>query len=151
MVIDLADFTQEQVNEMIKKEKEKWIKEELKPLQDKEKEYKATIDELMKYKPKELTKEEKALQEKELELFNKEKNLILKENGLAEFGEFFNVQKIDELDEKIKQFNDILKEKKIDNSYKPDDKHKNTDKYSQFEKNKDTVGMISTKLSKLFK
>lgn len=139
----MADFTQEQVDEMIEEAKKKWVKDELKPVQAKVKEYETSITELEKFKPKELTDEEKQLQEKQLELFNKEKNLILKEKGLAEFGEFFNVQKIEELDDKVEKFNEILKEKKVDNSYKPDDeKHKKTDKYSQAKQKGDAMSMI---------
>lgn len=143
-------FTEEQqakINEMINKEKDKWVTEELTP---KLSEYKATIKELEKYKPKTLTEEEKKLQEKELELFNKEKELLLREHGLSEFGELFNVESIEELETKIAKFKEVMAEKKIDNSFIPADKKNVTDKYSEFEKSKNVTGMISSKLSSLF-
>ncbi|NLK93325.1 MAG: hypothetical protein GX273_09420 [Bacteroidales bacterium] len=132
---------------MINKEKDKWVTEELTP---KLSEYKATIKELEKYKPKTLTEEEKKLQEKELELFNKEKELLLREHGLSEFGELFNVESIEELETKIAKFKEVMAEKKIDNSFIPADKKNVTDKYSEFEKSKNVTGMISSKLSSLF-
>lgn len=141
------EFTEEQqqhINQLIADEKQKWTNEELKPLQEQ-------VKELEKFKPVEKTDAEIALEQKQLELFEKEKNLILKEKGLAEFGEFFNVQKIEELDEQIEKFNNVLKEKKIDTSFKPDNHKQQTDKYSQFEKEGNTVGMIGTKLTNLFK
>lgn len=140
------EWTDEQklaIDNIITEQKNKWIADELAPIQ-------AQIKELEQYKPQEKSDAEKALEQKEIELFTKEVNLYLKENGLAEFGEFFNVQNIDELKEKAEKLNKILEAKKLNNSYIPDG-HKTADVYSKAEKNKDTVTMIGTKLSKLFK
>ncbi|GAB7386849.1 hypothetical protein BSNK01_06850 [Bacillaceae bacterium] len=136
-------FTQEQVNEMIENAKKEWIEKELNPVI-------VERDELMKYKPKELSDEEKAIQAKQQELFVKEVELTLKEHDLAEWKEFFNVSTIDELKVKIDKFKKILNEKRIENSYKPEN-HRSTDQYSKYEQEKNTVGMISTKLAKIFK
>jgi hypothetical protein len=138
------EFTEEQqqhINQLIADEKAKWTKEVLEPVQQ----------QVEKFKPLEKSDAEIALEQKQLELFEKEKILILKEKGLAEFGEFFNVQKIEDLDGQIEKFNNVLKEKKVDTSFKPNNHKQQTDKYSQFEKEGNTVGMIGTKLTNLFK
>jgi molecular chaperone GrpE len=140
------EWTPEQkqaIDKMIAEQKDKWVKVELEPLQNQ-------VKELEQYKPVEKSDTEKALEQKEKELFDKEVNLYLKENGLAEFGEFFNVQNMDEVKDKTEKLNKILEGKKLNNSYIPDS-HKSNDTYTKAEKNKDTVTMIGTKLSKLFK
>lgn len=139
-------FTPEQqtaIDSMIAEQKSKWVTDELNPLQ-------TQINELEKFKPVEKTDAEKALEQKEKELFVKEVNLFLKEKGLAEFGEFFNVKDIDELKVKTEKLNKILESKKLNNAYLPDN-HKSADAYTKAEKQGDTVSMIGTKLSKLFK
>lgn len=139
----MADFTQEQVDEMLVNAKSEWIEKEFKPIQTELEEVKSKL-------PKTLTEEEKALQTKQNELLQKEVSLTLKEKGVDKFADFFNVEKIEDLQPKIEKFKSILKELKLDNSYKPND-HKNTDEYSKFEKEKNTTGMIASKLSDLFK
>lgn len=139
----MDNFTQEQVNEMLEIAKKEWLEKELIPIQSELEEVKSKL-------PKTLTEEEKALQTKQQELFQKEVNLTLKEKGLDKFADFFNVEKIEDLQVKIEKFQTTLKELKLDNSYKPND-HKNTDEYSKFEKEKNTTGMIASKLSDLFK
>lgn len=136
-------LTQEQVNELIQSERGKWEEEFLNPLQ-------SQVEELSQYKPKELSDDEKAIQQKQQELFQKEISLELKSAGLEDFAEFFNVDKVDDLKVKIDKFNKILNAKKIDNSFKPND-HQSTDKYSAYMKEKNTTGMISQKLSNIFK
>ena len=139
------DFTDEQqtyIDNLIAQEKTKWETEVLTPLQ-------SQVKELEQYKPVDKTEQELALEAKEKELFDKEKNLILKEKGLHDFADFFVVSDIKELDSQVEKFNKIIESKKLNNSYVPDG-HKTTDAYSQAEKNKDTQSMIGSKLSKLF-
>lgn len=137
------DEQKQEIDNLITNEKNKWVKDELEPIQNQ-------VKELEQYKPVEKSDAEKALEQKEKELFDKEINLYLKENGLAEFCEFFNVQNMDEVKDKTEKLNKILEGKKLNNSYVPGG-HKSTDAYSKAEKNGDTLGMINSKLSKLFK
>lgn len=140
------EWTPEQkqaIDNLIADEKNKWVKDELEPIQ-------TQVVELEKFKPIEKSDKEKEIEQKEKELFDKEVNLYLKENGLAEFGEFFNVQNMDEAKEKAEKLNKVLEAKKLNNVYVPGG-HKSTDAYSKAEKNGDTLGMINSKLSKLFK
>ena len=136
-------FTEEQVNQMIENAKQKWIEQELNPII-------AERDELLKYKPKELSDEEKALQQKEQELFNKEVELELKSAGLEQFKDVIKVQNEEELQQTIKTLTKIVNEIKMSTGYIPKDNLKD-DEYSMYAKKGDTKGMIATKLSKLFK
>lgn len=136
-------FTQVQLDEAIQNAKKDWMEKELNPITTER-------DELLKFKPKELSDDEKAIQTKQQELFTKEVSLTLKEKGLEQFAEFLTGDSIEHINGKAGTLQTILKELKVDNSYKPD-KHKSTDQYSQFEKDKNTTGMIGSKLSKLFK
>lgn len=131
------DFTpeqQEHIDNLLKQEKEKWIAEELNTLQ-------GQIKELEKLKPAEKTDKEIKIETKEIELFEKEKALILKENDLQQFADFFNIGDIEKLNNQVTKFKELLNELKIDNSYKPND-HKQTDKYSVAKENNDALGMI---------
>src|SRR5690606_40923186 len=107
-------------------------------------------DELLQYKPKELSDDEKALQIKQAELTKKEINLELKQVGLDKFADFFNAQNVEELQPQIEKFKLLLTDLKKDLGYIPSD-HKQEDIYTKFEKEKDTKGMISSKLASLFK
>lgn len=51
---------------------------------------------------------------------------------------------------KIVKLADMKKQQRIDQSFKPDDKHKQTDEYINAEKAGDVQGMLKSKLSKLF-
>ena len=138
------EFTEEQqsyINQLINDEKNKWIKEELEPIQ-------LQITELEKYKPKEKSDAEIALEQKELELWNKEKNLILKENNLHEFVDFFNANDSEQLNEQINLLNKILDTRKLNNNYIPNNNVNKTDSYSQAKKNNDTLGMVKALFSK---
>ncbi|GED25189.1 hypothetical protein BAG01nite_12910 [Brevibacillus agri] len=134
-------FTQEQVNELLEQEKSKWESEVLNPIQT----------ELAKYKPAEKSDAEKALEQKQAELWQKEIQLTLKSEGLEAFADFFQVKDTDELTAKVKKLKEIINGMKIDNSYKPDNGHKVSDRYSQHEKSGNVVGMIESKLASLFK
>lgn len=135
-------FTQEQVNEQLTTARTQWESEVLTPIQTER-------DELLKFKPKDLTDEEKAIQTKQQELFDKEISLELKSAGLEKFADFFNVQKVEDLQPKIETFQTLINELKVEMGYKPEN-HKQTDEYSVHEKKKDTQGMIASKFSKLF-
>lgn len=108
----------------------------------------AERDELLQYKPKELTEEEvKAQQDREA--FEKEKlEFAIEKAGLSDFAEFINDQ------EEIEAFQGLVKKiqdnVKRELSYKPEN-HKQTDEYSQYAQKGDTKGMIGTKLANLFK
>ncbi|MBT2277233.1 hypothetical protein J7E51_04420 [Priestia megaterium] len=114
-------------------------------------EYDAIIaerDELLQYKPKEVSEEELAAQ-KEREEFAKEKlEFAIEKAGLKEFAQFINNQEeIEAFQGLVKQIEDNVKKAL---AYKPEN-HKQTDEYSQFEQKGDTKGMIGTKLASLFK
>lgn len=51
---------------------------------------------------------------------------------------------------KITKLVEMKKQQKIDNSFRPEDKHKQTDEYTNAEKAGDIQGMLKSKLSKLF-
>jgi len=110
----------------------------------------AERDELLQYKPKELTEEEKSLAAKQTELIKREINIELKQVGLDKFADFFNAQNVEELQPQIEKFNALLNELKQEMGYIPND-HKHEDQYTKFEKDKDTKGMIGSKLANLFK
>lgn len=127
------------IDAQITEAKTKWVAEELTPIQT----------ELEGLKPAPKTDKEKEIEEKEKELWQKEKSLHIKEKGLSDFADFINGESLEDLDKSIEKLNTILEAKKLNNSYIPQD-HKTTDAYSIAEKNKDTQGMIGSKLSKLF-
>ncbi|UOE57292.1 hypothetical protein [Cytobacillus oceanisediminis] len=135
-------FTQEQLDEAIQNAKNDWVEKEFNPVV-------AERDELLQFKPKELSEEEKAFQTKQQELFQKEVSLELKSAGLEKFAEFFNVQKIEDLQPQIEKFQGLLNEIKVEMGYVPAD-HKKQNEYDVFATKGDTKGMIATKLSKLF-
>lgn len=137
-----TNFTQEQVNEQIANAKTEWEKEFLNPIV-------AERDDLLQYKPKDLTDDEKAMQQKQQELWQKEVGLSLKENGLEQFASIVKVENEDELKEIVKTLGQVVNDIKVSTGYVPQD-HANTDEYSKFEKEGNTQGMIATKLSKLF-
>lgn len=110
----------------------------------------AELDELKGKLPKEPTEQELAFQQKEQELFDKSVQLELKENGLDQFASIIKVENEDDLKTTIDQLKQITNQIKIDSGYVPND-HAKDDDYSNFAKDNDTVGMIGTKLSKLFK
>jgi predicted adenine nucleotide alpha hydrolase (AANH) superfamily ATPase len=109
----------------------------------------AERDELLQFKPKELSEEEKALQTKQQELWQKEVSLSLKEAGLEQFASVLKVSDEKELKEVIKSLTQIVNDIKASTGYVPAD-HAKTDEYSKFEKEKNVAGMIGVKLSKLF-
>lgn len=87
--------------------------------------------------------------EKEQELFQKQVQLTLKENGLEKFADIVKVSNEDELKDVVKKLTTIVNEIRIETGYVPAD-HAKTDEYSKYEKEKNVAGMIGAKLSKLF-
>lgn len=108
----------------------------------------AERDDLIQYKPKELSEEEKVFQAKQ-EAFNKQVlEFAIKEAGLSDFADFIqNQEEIEAFKGLVKKIEDKVKK---DLAYKPEN-HKQTDEYSQFEQKGDTKGMIGSKLASLFK
>lgn len=135
-------FTQEQLDEAITNAKNEWIEKEYNPIV-------AERDDLLQYKPKELSDGEKALAAKQQELFTKEIQLELKSAGLDQFASIVKVADSDELKEVVQSLTKIVNDIKVSNGYVPND-HKKENEYDAFASKKDTKGMISTKLSKLF-
>ncbi|MEK5521573.1 hypothetical protein [Heyndrickxia sp. FSL W8-0423] len=135
-------FTQEQLDEALSNAKNEWVEKELNPIITER-------DDLLQFKPKDLSDEEKALANKQQELFDKEVSLTLKENGLEQFADVIKVGDSEELKTVIDSLTGIVNQIKIDNGYVPND-HKQQNEYDVFASKKDTQGMIATKLSKLF-
>lgn len=108
--------------------------------------------EKLKAKNVEPSPEEVALKEKATELWNKEVQLELKNAGLEDFAEFISVEEgnSEQLKSKIQKLQEVLGKRELSTGYVPQN-HRQTDKYSLAEKNKDTKSMIGSKLSKLFK
>ncbi|MEA5023928.1 hypothetical protein SDC9_15176 [bioreactor metagenome] len=138
--MEFTDEQQQHIYNLIKETKDKWVTEELTPIQNQ-------VKELEQYKPVDKTEQELALEAKEKELFTKEKNLILKEKGLQDFADFFVVSDLKELNKQIEKLNKILEAKKLNNSYVPDG-HKPTDAYTQAKKNNDPLGMVKALFNK---
>lgn len=127
------------IDTQLSEAKAKWVVEELTPIQT----------ELTALKPVPKTDKEKEIETKEQELWQKEKSLHIKEKGLSDFADFINGESIEDLNKSIEKLSGILEAKKLNNAYVPDG-HKTPDTYAVAEKNKDTQGMIGSKLSKLF-
>lgn len=134
----MSDDINKMIADAVKEAIEEFKKEHYEPLQQ----------ELEKYKPKEKSEKEIEIEQREKNLFQKEINLILKDNGLQQFAGFFNPTNIEELNKQIEDFNKILKEKDSKNNFVPNNHPKNNDAYSVAEKNKDVVGMLTAKLFK---
>ena len=131
-------FTQEQVQEMIAQEKEKWESEVLNPLQNE-------LDEVKAQLPKEPTEQEKEMQQKQQELWQKEVNLTLKENGLGKFADVVSVQDKEQLQETVKTLSNIVSEMKVDLGYVPES-HKSQNEYDSAKSKGDTKGMVKALL-----
>jgi len=57
---------------------------------------------------------------------------------------------IEKAQAKITKLVEMKKQQKIDNSFRPEDKHSQTDEYSNAEKAGNVEGMLKSKLSKIF-
>ncbi|WP_232467220.1 hypothetical protein [Anoxybacillus flavithermus] len=92
---------------------------------------------------------QKEIEAKQQELFQKQVQLTLKENGLEKFADIVRVNDENELADVVKKLSQIVNEIKVETGYIPAD-HAKTDEYSKYEKEKNVTGMIAVKLSKLF-
>jgi len=135
-------FTQEQLNEQINNAKTEWVEKELNPIV-------SDRDELLQFKPVVKTDDEIAIETKQQELFQKEVSLELKSAGLEKFQEFIKVDSVEELSTQIEKFQGLLKDVKVETGYIPTD-HKVADEFTKYEQDKNTMGMIGSKLAKLF-
>lgn len=137
-------FTKEQLDQAVADaiitEKQKWDEEILKPIKD----------ELTALRPQEKTDAEKQLEAREAALWQMQIQLTLKESKLEDFVPFITAKNEDELKSQITKLNEILKVRKIDNAFVPDNHKQTNDKYAQYEKTGNVVGMIGAKLEKLF-
>ncbi|WP_241737054.1 hypothetical protein [Anoxybacillus flavithermus] len=92
---------------------------------------------------------QKEIEAKQQELWQKQVQLTLKENGLEKFADIVRVNDENELADVVKKLSQIVNEIKVETGYIPAD-HAKTDEYSKYEKEKNAAGMIAVKLSKLF-
>lgn len=136
-------FTQKQVQEAIADAKTEWVNQELDPIV-------AERDDLLQYKPKDLTDEEKAFKQQQEDLFKEKVAFQLEKNGLEQFAPIVKVENEDELKEVVKTLGQISNDIKLSTGYIPKDNAKD-DEYSKFQKDGNTQGMIAMKLNKLFK
>lgn len=130
-------------NEELKDEKEVVSKED----------YEKVVRELKELKeqlPREESDEEKALKQKEEELWKKQVQLELKENGLEKFYPLIKVEKEEELKEIVKELNQIINDIKVETGYIPEN-HAKDNEFNRFEEEKNTKGMIGVKLANLFR
>ncbi len=139
-VVEEVVETEEVVEEDMNKKLDKMIEEVRLQLEE------------IKAKNAEPTAEELELKAKATELWTKEVQLELKSAGLEDFAEFISVEEGNSelLQSKIQKFQEVLGKRELSSGYVPQN-HRQTDKYSLAEKNKDTKSMIGSKLSKLFK
>lgn len=103
----------------------------------------AERDELLQFKPKELSDEEKAIQTKQNELWQKEVSLTLKENNLDRFVDVIKVSDEEELANTIKTLTGIVDEFKVDNAYVPTN-HATANEYEKAKEKGDTTNMIKS-------
>lgn len=61
-----------------------------------------------------------------------------------------DAESVEKAQVKINKLIELKKQNKLNNSYKPEDKHKQTDEYSKHEKEGNVEGMLKSKLSTLF-
>lgn len=95
-----------------------------------------------------------SISKKKQELWELEKELTLDKHNLSDFKDFFNASDTKALEEQINVFKDTLQNKleenQQQNTYKPEN-HKSIDKYAEASKKGDIQGMLSHKLSNVFK
>lgn len=135
-------FTQEQLDEAIQDARLEWVNNELDPVV-------AERDNLLQYKPKDLSEEEKALKQQQQDLFNEKVEFQLEKNGLTQFKDVIKVENDEELENVVKGLSQIVNDIKVSTGYIPKDNAKDNE-YDKFVKEGNTQGMIATKLSKLF-
>ncbi|MFY0802145.1 hypothetical protein [Peribacillus frigoritolerans] len=143
MTEELVNFTQEQVDAM----KNEWIEQELNPLVQER-------DDLLQYKPEEKSDLQKQIEQQQADLRRDKILFAIEREGLKDFAEFIHIEDESKLDETIEKFkglvNSIRTKAKEDAGFVPNE-HNNTDPYTKYEKEKDTKGMITTKIASFFK
>jgi hypothetical protein len=129
---------------------------------DKEQYTKSEVEEFFKPYEKEITdlkalvaEGNKAVEKlKELEKGNLTNAIKLEmiKNGLDpdSMYDLIDADSIEKAQAKINKLIELKKQNKFDNSFKPGDKHKQTDEYSKHEKEGNVEGMLKSKLSNLF-
>lgn len=129
---------------------------------DKEQYTKSEVEEFFKPYEKEITdlkalvaEGNKAVEKlKELEKGNLTNAIKLEmiKNGLDpdSMYDLIDADSIEKAQAKINKLIELKKQNKLDNSFKPEDKHKQTDEYSKHEKDGNVEGMLKSKLSTLF-
>lgn len=137
------NYTQEQLDQAIADAKTEWINQELNPVVTER-------DDLLQYKPKDLTDEEKGFKQQQQDFFNQKVDFQLEKNGLKQFKDVLKVENDEELETTIQSLTKIMNDVKLATGYIPKDKAKD-DEYSKFAKEGNTQGMIASKLSNLFK
>ena len=84
---------------------------------------------------------QKEIEAKQNELWQKQVQLTLKENGLEKFADIVKVSNEDELKDVVKKLSQIVNEIKIETGYVPSD-HKQMTAYEQAKKQGNTKNMI---------
>ncbi|WP_010651180.1 hypothetical protein [Oceanobacillus massiliensis] len=138
-----TNFTQEQVDEAIQNAKNEWVSQELNPIVTER-------DGLLKYKPKELSDDEKAFKQQQQDFFTQKVDFQLEKNGLTPFKDVIKVENEEELTTIVEALTQITKKIKLDSGYIPDN-HLEENEYDKFSKEGNVSGMIGSKLSQLFK
>lgn len=131
------EFTEEQqqyIDQLVSDTKSQWEDER---------------NELLQFKPKEETEQEKEIAQLKAQLQHQKLVSNLEKAGLIDFMDFVGVGDDEEVQAKIDKLNAVLEARKLSNNYVPDN-HKQTSKYEQAAKNNDVVGMIGAKINKLF-
>lgn len=137
------NFTQEQVDEAIQNAKAQWQEQELNPIVTER-------DSLLQFKPKEYSDEEKAFMAQQQQFFDEKVDFQLEKSGLKAFKDVIKVENDEELKGVIEKLGQIVKQVKLDSGYVPDN-HLKDNEYDKFAQEGNVSGMISSKLSKLFK
>ncbi|WP_110932373.1 hypothetical protein [Paenibacillus bouchesdurhonensis] len=133
---------QEQVNQAITEAKQAWEKDILNPVITER-------DNLMQYKPVELSEEQKQIKQLKADLMQAKAVAALRDADLDDFVDFLNVENEEELQVKIDKLSKVINDRKLNNRYIPSE-HRQTGAYSNAQSKGDTVGMIQAKFQKLF-
>lgn len=109
----------------------------------------AVQSELDKLKQPEPSEEQKQIAQLKTELLQQKVLSALKELSLDDFADFIHVGNEEELQPQLEKLKSIVETRKLNTSYQPESKRQ-SNAYDQAAAKGDTVGMIGSKLSKLF-
>lgn len=141
--MELTPEQQAHVDQLIANAKNEWETNVLAPVV-------AERDGLLQYKPKQKTDEQKEIARLKAELNHQKIVSQLKSANLDDFIDLVNFSEDEiETQRQIDKLNNLLEQRKLNNSYEPDNKRPTT-AYDQSAAKGDTVGMLQSKLSKLF-